>query len=263
LDSEIRLELAAAQPTKDGGYILGGSSSSSASGDKSHGKKGSKDFWVVKTDSTGNKQWDNTIGGNSYSYLYSLQQTTDGGYILGGSSGGDAVHDKTEPGRGLSDFWIVKIAANGKVQWDKTIGGSDQDILYTIKETKRNKYVAGGYSISVISGDKTVDTKGYADYWSIDLIYRKPSPSSASGYNIAQSVKPGTEIAIYPNPVSDILFVQTPVKERLTLTDAFGNTIISKTITGKGEFDISDLSEGVYYLKSNIINLAKKIIVIH
>src|SRR5215831_9099156 len=73
--------------TTDGGYILGGYSYSDSSGEKTENNKGqpyTMDYWVVKLDSLGSIQWDKTIGGNSHDVLYSLQQTSDGGYILGG-----------------------------------------------------------------------------------------------------------------------------------------------------------------------------------
>ncbi|MBK9638385.1 MAG: hypothetical protein IPO63_11410 [Bacteroidetes bacterium] len=72
--------------TTDGGFILGGKSVSNISGDKTEVNLGAYDFWIVKTDSLGNIEWQNTIGGNSEDHLNSIQQTTDGGYILGGYS---------------------------------------------------------------------------------------------------------------------------------------------------------------------------------
>lgn len=85
-----------ALPTIDGGYILGGSSISNASGNKSENNKGETDYWVIKLDASGNKQWDKTIGGNSADYLSDIRQTSDGGYILAGSSQSGASGDKSE-----------------------------------------------------------------------------------------------------------------------------------------------------------------------
>ena len=62
------------------------------------------DYWIVKTDSFGNIQWQNTIGGSNYDGLYSIQQTTDGGYILGGHSTSNISGDKTE-----NSLWILMI----------------------------------------------------------------------------------------------------------------------------------------------------------
>jgi len=169
-DSEDRLTCL--QETSDGGYILGGSSYSNISGEKTQkrrGKAGVWDFWVVKLDSKGNIQWDKTIGGTDADWLNSLQQTTDGGYIVGGYSFSNISGEKTENSRGGQDFWIVKLDGNGHVQWDKTIGGNGSDALYSLQQTNDAGYILGGTSFSSISGEKTENDRGYIDYWVIKL----------------------------------------------------------------------------------------------
>ncbi|MFN8153760.1 MAG: T9SS type A sorting domain-containing protein [Bacteroidia bacterium] len=153
------------EQTSDGGYILGGFSNSNISGDKTEDSQGGYDYWIVKTDSIGNIQWQNTIGGNSLDDLYSIQQTTDGGYVLGGLSDSDISGDKLENSHGGSDYWIVKIDSLGVIQWQNTIGGSDTDELYSIQQTVDGGYILGGYSWSNISGDKTENCLGLSDYW--------------------------------------------------------------------------------------------------
>jgi hypothetical protein len=89
--------LALSNKQKDGGYILGGYSYSGIGGDKTEdhwGKYGNGDYWIVKTDVNGNKQWDKRFGGTAPDYLFSIQQTMDGGYILGGYSGSGISGDK-------------------------------------------------------------------------------------------------------------------------------------------------------------------------
>jgi hypothetical protein len=103
-------ELSSLQQTADGGYFLGGSSDSNISGDKTENRLGMDDYWVVKLDATGGVQWQNTIGGSSYDGLISLQQTVDGGYILGGYSDSNISGDKTEDSNGGSDYWVIKLA---------------------------------------------------------------------------------------------------------------------------------------------------------
>ncbi len=153
------------QQTTDGGYVLGGWSSSGIGGDKTEASRGGYDYWIVKTDANGIKQWDKRFGGNTDEYLNSLQQTTDGGYILGGYSGSGVGGDKTEDSRGFADYWIVKTDANGVKQWDKRFGGSFADYLYSLQQTTDGGYVLGGYSYSGIGGDKTEASRGYNDYW--------------------------------------------------------------------------------------------------
>jgi hypothetical protein len=157
------------QQTTDGGFFICGYSFSNASGDKSENCLGQRDYWVVKTDSFGNIEWENTIGGSLDDILYSSQQTTDGGYILGGFSDSNISGDKTENSLGGSDYWIVKIDANGNIQWQNTIGGSLSDILTSIRNTTDDGYILGGYSMSDISGDKTENSYGGNDYWVVKI----------------------------------------------------------------------------------------------
>ncbi|MBK8875495.1 MAG: T9SS type A sorting domain-containing protein [Bacteroidetes bacterium] len=151
--------------TSDGGYILGGKSSSNISGDKTENFIGTFDYWIVKTDSLGIIEWQNTIGGNESDQLNSLAQTSDGGYILAGNSWSDISGDKTENTNGINDYWIVKTDSLGAIQWQKTIGGSDSEDLNSIAQTADGGYILGGSSRSNISGDKTENRNGPVDYW--------------------------------------------------------------------------------------------------
>ena len=130
---------------------------------------GSYDYWVVKLDTGGAIQWDNTIGGSGWDELWSVQQTSDGGYILGGGSDSPISGDKTENSQGLKDYWVVKLDTAGVIQWQNTIGGSADDALYSIQQTSDGGYVLGGWSISGISGDKTENNLGLGDYWVVKL----------------------------------------------------------------------------------------------
>ncbi len=153
------------QQTTDGGYILGGASESDSSGDKTQNAWGLYDYWIVKTDSLGNKQWDKRFGGIANEELYSLQQTADGGYILGGYSYSNISGDKTQPSQGQDDFWLVKIDSLGTKQWDKRFGGSGYDEAYTVEQTSDGGYIIGGYTTAGSSGDVTQPTWGGWDYW--------------------------------------------------------------------------------------------------
>ena len=88
--------LTAIQQTNDGGYITGGFSNSDIGGDRTENSRGSYDYWVVKSDSAGNKIWDKRFGGDDYDELFSVLQTADGGYLLGGWSTSGANGDKSD-----------------------------------------------------------------------------------------------------------------------------------------------------------------------
>ena len=157
------------QQTNDGGYILGGYSFSVIGGDKTQNTWGSFDYWIVKIDSIGNKQWDKDFGGNGDDELLSLQQTIDGGYILGGYSNSDSSGDKTQNTWGSYDYWIVKIDSLGNKQWDKDFGGTADDLFLSLQQTVDGGYILGGWSISDSSGDKSQPSWGASDYWIIKI----------------------------------------------------------------------------------------------
>ncbi len=158
--------------TADRGFIAGGWSSSGIGGDKTETGNGGMDYWIVKTDSLGNKIWDKRFGGSLNDELHSLQQTTDGGYILGGFSRSGISGDKTQPNWDISassnptaDYWIVKIDSAGNKEWDKRFGGIYEDELYSVRQTADGGFILGGISYSTNGGDRTQPSWGSADYW--------------------------------------------------------------------------------------------------
>ena len=155
--------------TKDGGLIIGGYSGSGMSNQKTENSRGAADYWIVKLDSSSIIRWDKTIGGNSSDLLFVIQQTTDSGYILGGYSSSGKSGEKTESSRGDDDYWIVKLNAQGAIEWDKTIGGNTYDILQSVQQTTDGGYIVGGQSLSNKSGEKTENGRGSYDYWIVSL----------------------------------------------------------------------------------------------
>jgi len=80
-------------------------------------------------------QWQNTIGGSGFDIFYALQQTADGGYIVGGLSDSNISGDKTENSNGFWDYWVVKVDATGTIQWQNTIGGSGYESNLFLQQT--------------------------------------------------------------------------------------------------------------------------------
>lgn len=162
-------ELAALIPTADGGILIGGSSYSNISGDKSENSKGGTDYWFVKLDAEGTVEWDKTLGGNGEDYLKDIQETVDGGYILAGFSESNISGDKTEDSQGDFDYWILKTDAEGTIEWQHTIGGNRMDRLEAFAQTAAGGYIIAGESNSDASGDKTENAIGSLDYWVVNL----------------------------------------------------------------------------------------------
>lgn len=245
------------EQTADGGYILGGWSSSDSTGDKTEDSQGGRDYWVVKLDIAGSIQWQNTIGGSGTDRLESIQQTSDGGYVMGGVSDSPISGDKTEDSLGGDDYWVVKLDTAGAIQWQNTIGGSGNDQLYSIQQTTDGGYVMGGYSLSNISGDKTENSQGNWDYWVVKL-----GPDSTTVI-VQQLPVNNHQLQVYPNPFSSstVITLKSPFEKgdlggwRITLYDILGkrqDASTSLSVTKEGavvELQRGNLPEGLYFFR--------------
>src|SRR4051812_7134235 len=96
--------------------------------------------------------WQKTIGGSGTDELSHVSKTSDGGYIIGGTSDSNISGEKTEDSNGNEDYWILKIDSAGNIQWQNTIGGSGTDALIWIEQASDGGYIMGGNSNSPISG---------------------------------------------------------------------------------------------------------------
>ena len=163
--------------TIDGGFILGGTSSSNIGFNKKEDCKGQDDFWIIKLNAKGGEEWQKTIGGSGQEKFQNIIQTNDGGYILAGSSSSDKSGDKKENSFGNLDYWIVKLDSKGVIEWQKTLGGEFVDELRSVEQTLDGGYILGGYSNSLSNTSnktensiaKTEDSFGLGDYWVVKL----------------------------------------------------------------------------------------------
>jgi hypothetical protein len=124
------------QQTADGGFILAGCTESYGAGEE--------DAWLVKTDPDGNMEWEKTFGGSDFEVAASVQQTTDGGFILAGWTvpclcGYCDPYEK-------SDVLLVKTDPDGNMEWEKTFGGSDFDWGLAVQQTADSGYILCGYT---------------------------------------------------------------------------------------------------------------------
>ncbi len=155
--------------TSDGGYILAGLSRSGVGGNKTEPSLGNDDLWVLKLNSSGNIVWQNTIGGSGLEYFGDIAQTSDGGYLLGGSSDSGISGDKTVASYGGMDYWVLKLNASGNIIWQNNYGGTYDDRLAAVEVLANGNYALGGSSGSGISGNKTVGNQGANDYWLVTI----------------------------------------------------------------------------------------------
>jgi len=112
-----------------------------------------QDFWIIKLDKNGNMKWDETFGENNPDVANSIIQTRDGGYVVAGFIW--TIY------AGKQDIWIIKLGENGNKEWEKTFDGDENDVAYSIIQTKD-----GGYAIAASTGIKLW---GEANCWVIKL----------------------------------------------------------------------------------------------
>ena len=225
-----RDECMSVRQTSDGGYILGGHTWSFGAGNY--------DSWLVKTDASGTEEWSRTLGGSNGDYCASVQQTSDGGYVLGGYTQSYGVGDY--------DFWLVKTDANGDSLWSRTFGGSRDDRCYSVQQTSDGGYILGGYTWSFGAGNydswlvKT-DASG-TEEWSRTL----GGSSSDECYSVQQTSDGGYILGgcTYSYGVGSSAFW-------LVKTDAYGDSLWSCTFGGSSSgvcYSVQQTTDGGYIL---------------
>ena len=202
------------QQTTDGGYIITGSTSSFGNG--------SSDVYLIKTDGNGTEQWTKTFGGTNSDQGLSVQQTTDGGYIITG--------DTDSLGNGLKDVYLIKTDGNGTEQWSKTFGGTDFEQGSLVQQT-----TDGGY---IIIGSTSNGGNG-SDYLYLiktnengDSLWTKTFGGTYfdMGHSVQQTTDGGYIITgqkgYYGNngPSSDVYLIKTDVNGDSLWTRTFGGT---------------------------------------
>jgi hypothetical protein len=175
------------QQTTDGGFIICGSTLSN-DGDVS-GYHGESDLWLVKLNASGNLVWQKCLGGTLDEYMTSIQQTTDGGYIICGatpSNDGDVSGN-----HGDEDTWAVKLNASGNLIWQKCLGGSSLEFNASIHQTTDGGFIICGTTHS-IDGDVS-GNHGISDIWVVKL---------NATVSLVENELKDEGFAIYPNPTN-------------------------------------------------------------
>lgn len=232
-------QLYSIKSTSDGGYIAVGNTSSIDGDLASDDHQGYE--WVVKMDANGILQWQKTYGGSVYENALSVTETALGGYIIAGttlSTNGDVTGQYGE-----GDYWIVRLAANGSLQWQKTYGGTFADVGTDIKQTSDGGYIICG-QVNSLNGDvvgiHTTDGIEGNDVWIVKL---QPELS------IAEFVK--DPITVYPNPATEQLQFQlsgNSLIDKAIIVDASGKTVLISEGSNTS-INVMGLSKGTYILQ--------------
>ena len=172
--------------TNDGGFIVSAQAASN-DGDVSNNKS-HNGYWLIKLDINGNLKWSKTFEGINLERTNNVQQTTDGGYLIVGGS--QTINSYNAGTRSNIDYWVVKLQANGNLNWQKTYGGSGNDQANCIQKTNDGHYIIAGYTFSS-DGDIT-RLDGGSDAWVLKIDdlgnILQQTTIGTSGHEIAYNV---------------------------------------------------------------------------
>jgi hypothetical protein len=205
--------------TSDGGYIVSGFTLSFGAG--------GYDVYLIKTNASGNMLWTRTYGGVSTDWGWSIQQTTDGGYIIGGNT--DSFGDS-------SQVYLVRTNASGDTLWTRTYGGAGNEAGYSVQQTSDGGYIVAGYTSSFGAGYDDVyliKTDAYGNV-GVESPIRKVDGSASR------------PLQVTPNPFSSFATLPGHSSDRFTLYDVSGRRVG----VYRGDRIGEGLKAGVYFLRA-------------
>ena len=219
------------EQTADGGYIIAGSTFSYGAG--------KNDAWLIKTDSNGNVEWDKTFGGTGVDSASSIEQTTDGGYILGGTT--------SSYGAGEEDAWLIKTDSSGNVEWNKTFGSTGGDSASSAEQTADGGYIIAGTTSSYGAGKEDAwliktDSSGNVE-WNKTFGGTNTDWSRSGG----QTADGGYIIVGYAG-YTYAISVGLDYNIWLIKTDSNGNEEWNKTFWGYGGRSVEQTADGGYII---------------
>ena len=224
--------------TVDGGYIVVGYVGS-GTGDITvfHGLF---DYWIVKLNSTGELQWEKTLGGSQPDWARAVVTAPNGGYIIAGTTGstdGDVIGNN-----GGAEFWVTKVSETGELIWQKTYGGSLAEESFALANTTDNGFILAGYSWSTDGHLTGSINRGQNDFWVLKL---SPEPSTLTNTPLT------AQITLYPNPAHNTITLQAPsagTTLNVTIYDLLGRTLLREEIPNGSQLNIASLQKGVYFV---------------
>jgi hypothetical protein len=205
---------------------------------------GGYDIFLVKADKYGALVWQKTIGGTDWDFANSLQQTSDGGFIIAGST--------YSYGYGNADGYVVKTDANGNITWSKTYGGANDDEFKSVIQTADGGYALCGY------------TKSYGDINGDAWVFKLLTNGDSVWSKIYGGVKEDFWNQIIEHPNSDLYVAGATASFGLGLLDAYGlrlNSIgvqILQQVIGTSGYNEEFTDIVVSKRSSNVLGLIEK-----
>lgn len=232
-------DLKSLKSTNDGGVILAGiSNSNDVDVIGQHGCSGcSDDFWIVKLDSSGNLQWQKTLGSIYYDQCSDICLANDGGYVLVGNvelDGGDVSGT-----HGHTDYWVVKIDSLGQFVWQHCFGGTlDEQAISVISDRVGGYFVSGG---SMSNDGDVTNNHGYFDTWVVkidslgQIVWQNSFGGSNSDYPVSMKLTESGGLIILSETLSDdgeVTGFHGLMDNWLICIDSLGNLLWQKCLGG-------------------------------
>jgi hypothetical protein len=205
------------QQTSDSGYIVAGWTNSFGAG--------GHDIYLIKTNASGDTLWTRTYGGTGGDEGYSVQQTSDGGYIIAGYTGSF--------GAGGWDVYLIKTNASGDTLWTSTYGGAYDDWGYSVGQTSDGGYIVAGF------------TDSWSGSWDVYLV--KTDGNGSVGVEEPRSSRwaAAGSVRATPNPFTSFARIPGHESDRFSLYDISGKLVG----TFRGDRVGEGLSPAVYFIK--------------
>jgi len=214
------------QQTTDNGFIIAGYTLSFGAGNR--------DVYLIRTDECGATLWSKVFGQSNTDYAWTVDQTTDGGFIVGAHTGSF--------GAGGHDVYLLKCKANGDLAWTKTFGGSSADGAYSLQQTSDGGYIisahtssfgAGQHEVYLIKTDSIGDTLWTRSFGGTGGDFLRSVQQTSDGGYIAVS-----ETFSFGVGGADVYLVRT---------DSGGNLLWAKAYGGNGAdygYSVRETSDG-------------------
>ncbi len=240
--------------TPDSGFVLVATASSDNFEVRdNHGKS---DMLVVKLTKDGEIAWKRALGGDRSESGNAIQLTADGGYIVAG--GTYSEYGQVSGNHGGYDFWLVKLTAEGEIEWQKCFGGSGDEIAFSILQTQDNGYIVAGTTTSK-DGDVS-ENNGKKDYWivklneELEIEWERSFGGQRNDYpeEVVQAADGGFVVAGYAQSHSgDIVDHRYGVNYWVVKLSAEGDSLWTKCLGGSGDdeaYSMQPTADGAYII---------------
>jgi hypothetical protein len=246
--------------TRDGGYLIAMSTASGMHQEQANTEntvadviykttvsRGNLDYWLVKIDANGKELWQKSFGGKYRDDLQQVLELEDGSIVLGGTSNSPAGFDKHTEHYGISDWWIIKLDAQGQEIWQLALGDEGNDTLASLLESTDHNIIIGG---------NFRDTSGEADFklykldlegetlWEqsydmgkndilIDCIQNEDGSLVLSGYTASKRGKYGKQVKKAQRGTEDFLVLKTNADGEELWQENYGGKhkeVLAKTV---------------------------------